>query len=378
MAPSTDAAPPTDLAAFRDAFPLLRSTTWFATPSSAPAARPVVEAVEGALAEWSGGAASWQTLDRHAQHTRTRIAELLGVPSANVALLQSVAQAAATVARSLPAGSLVVVGEHEFRSNLAPWLAAERHGVRVRQVAMPDLYLSTEALTDAITPDVSLVAVSSVQSASGSRVDLTAVGTRCAEVGARLFVDATQSAGVLGLPDDVAPDFVAIHGYKWLLAPRGAAWLYVAEQHVASIDPLAANHRSGPHPWEEQYGGPLVHGTGASKLDASLGFLAWAGAAAALDLVGSLDADEVERACLRLASHARAMADSLGLRTAPTDLPSHVVSILAADTDAALASLERVGVRATARAGMVRLGFHAFNTEDEIEPALEAIRDAAS
>lgn len=52
----------------------------------------------------------------------------------------------------------------------------------------------------------------------------------CRELGARLFVDATQSVGVLRFPLAAAtPDYVAVHGYKWLIAPRGAAWLYVRD-----------------------------------------------------------------------------------------------------------------------------------------------------
>ncbi|MFF8958145.1 aminotransferase class V-fold PLP-dependent enzyme [Streptomyces sp. NPDC014894] len=208
-----------DLARFRDQFPVHDHVAWLFTPSCAPAARPVTRALREELDGWESEAVSRSRRDEPARRGRGLMARLLGVDSADVALAQSVAEAAATVAASLPAGSRVVVGALEYRSNLFPRLAAEERGVEVRTAPMPRGRLRSEDLAAAITEGTTLVAIADVQSATGWRTDLSVVAARCREVGARLFVDATQSAGVLSLPDSVRPDYIAVHGYKWLLCP---------------------------------------------------------------------------------------------------------------------------------------------------------------
>src|SRR5437867_2203443 len=38
-------------------------------------------------------------------------------------------------------------------------------------------------------------------------------------------------------PDVVRSDYVAVHGYKWLLCPRGAAWLVTRPDRLAELKP---------------------------------------------------------------------------------------------------------------------------------------------
>jgi hypothetical protein len=62
-------------------------------------------------------------------------------------------------------------------------------------------------------------------------------------VGARMFVDATQSLGVLDLGLTASrPDYLAVYGYKWLLRPRGAAWLVT--RHYGELRPLLPSWKS--------------------------------------------------------------------------------------------------------------------------------------
>ncbi|MGW5648777.1 aminotransferase class V-fold PLP-dependent enzyme [Saccharopolyspora sp. NPDC003752] len=365
-----------DLARFREQFAVLDRIAWLSTPSCAPAAEPVLRALRAELANWDLGDFSWPQRDRAAQHSRRQVAGLLGLDPEHVALVQSVAEAVATVAAALPASSRVVVGAEEFRSNIFPLLAAEQRGVHVEQVPMPGGCLRSESLVAAITEDTTLVALSDVQSATGWRTDLAAVSARCREVGAQLFVDATQSAGVLTLPEGVDPDFIAIHGYKWLLCPRGAAWLYVRPDRLAALAPLAPNVKTSPEP-QGYYGGPLSYAPGARRLDMSPCWPSWAGAAAALDLLLALDAAALERHCLELAGMLRDGAQERGFRCSPTERPSHIVTIAVPDADAAAHRLAARDVRATARAGALRFGLHGFNTADDVSRTLSALESTA-
>src|SRR5262249_15583087 len=155
----------------------------------------------------------------------------------------SVAEAAATVAASLPGrGGTVVVGDGEFRSNLFPWQALQAQGYRIVQVAIVGVS-RTEALLGAIDERTALIAVSHMLSSDGERVDWAQRRAAADAVGARIFADVTQSLGVLD--GDVAasrPDYLAVHGYKWLLCPRGAAWLVTP--HHSELRPLMPSWKS--------------------------------------------------------------------------------------------------------------------------------------
>ena len=257
-----------EISHFRGQFPALGAKVWLKTASVGPAALPVLAALRAAVDGWERGELDLRTWDAEAQETRALFARILGADASQIALTTSVAQAAATVAALVPRGR-VVVGENEYRSNLFPWLALRDRGFTVAEVPMPEHVLRSESIVDAIDDATVLVAVSDVQSASGSRVDLVAIGDRCRHVGARLFVDATQSLGVLRFPlREAAPDYVVAHGYKWLIAPRGAAWLYLRDPPEEQV-PIAPSWRSAPDPFASFSGGPLELASDARRMDAS-------------------------------------------------------------------------------------------------------------
>ncbi len=100
-------------------FPALARVTYLNTPTAAPAARPVLEAVREAEDAWASGRFDWIAWERQADATRAVFGRLVGGRPEDVALLASESEAASTVAGGLPGGR-VVVGEREFRSNLFP------------------------------------------------------------------------------------------------------------------------------------------------------------------------------------------------------------------------------------------------------------------
>jgi selenocysteine lyase/cysteine desulfurase len=49
-------------------------------------------------------------------------------------------------------------------------------------------------------------------------------------------------------------------------------------------------------------------------------------------------------------------------------------AIVSVDVEDGVARLERAGIRAAARAGGLRVSFHLYNTPDDVEAALAALR----
>jgi selenocysteine lyase/cysteine desulfurase len=355
---------------FREMFPALARQVWLDTPASAPGAKPVTAALASAVAGWqegSLGAADWEAA---APRARAGFARYLDVPEAHVALMGSVAEAAATVAASLTGrGGTVVVGDGEFRSNLFPWLALEARGYRVIRAAGGGS--RTESLLAAIDERTALIAVSHVLSADGERADLVRLRGAADAVGAQVFADVTQSLGVLGVNLAASrPDYLAVHGYKWLLCPRGAAFLVT--RHHDRLRPLMPSWKSAAD--GGYFGGSLRLAAGAARCDTSPAWLSWTGAEAAIALLSALPAAAVERHCLDLAAAFRDGAQEAGAMPASTGQPSHIAVVRVADPDTVSARLRAAGVRAQLLGDRLRVGFHYFNNHEDVAAALGALR----
>ena len=355
-------------AQFRELFPALRSTVWLDTPGAPPGARPVVDALHNTVSAWSSGEFDWTAWDAATSEARTLFARLVGVNPATVSTLGSLAEAAATIAASLPPGRIVVPAQ-EFRSNLFPWFA--RH--EVTAVPAREGATRVEDLIAALDERVSLLAVSEVTSREGQRLDLAALRTATDQVGARLFVNLTQSLGALRFDaSKIRPDYFAAHGYKWLLCPRGAAWLVTRPDRIDELQPLTPSWKSTgpPHGY---FGGPADLAADAGRCDASPAWFSWIGAAQALQLFGSLDTSHVERHCLGLAQTMTEQAQAIGLHRV-TDGPASHIAVFHTDQAERIAErLRQSQVRATALGDRVRFGFHYFNNEHDIATTIRAL-----
>jgi selenocysteine lyase/cysteine desulfurase len=314
---------------------------------------PVVvgQAVADAVDRWRTGADAPPSFDAHVALAREGFARLVGVPVSAVAIGASVSQLVALVAAGVPDGTRVLTARGEFTSVTFPFAAQAGRGVTVTEVELDDLVSSAGGHD--------LVVVSAVQSADGRIADLD--GLRAA--GARVLVDVSQAAGWLPLSLGWA-DWVVGAGYKWLLSPRGTAWLACGPGALERTVPVAANWYGGEDPWATVYGLPLRLAADARRLDLSPVWLAQVGAGAALPWLASVDMKAVRDHCVGL-------ADSL---LAGLDLPPAGSAIVSVDRPGAHERLVAAGIRVSVRAGRVRLSCHLGNTEEDVDLVLRALR----
>lgn len=169
-------------------------------------------------------------MDKEAQ-LRGQCRDLVNAPSADdIALLKNTSEALSVVAHGLAwqTGDNVVISDEEFPSNRIVWESLRARGVETRRARLAAASSPEDALASCIDARTRLLSVSSVEYASGLRLDLDRLGEICRARGVLFCVDAIQSLGVL--PFDVAAcgaDFVMADGHKWLLGPEGLALFYV-------------------------------------------------------------------------------------------------------------------------------------------------------
>lgn len=323
---------------------------YFATATCGLPPRATSGAMDTVLADWRRGRIDATEFDAVIAHARTRYAGLVGVAPSTVAIGHQVSPLVALVAGSLADGSRVLTATGEFTSLTFPFAAQEHRDVSVREVPL-------EGLADAIDEHTDLVAVSAVQSSSGAIADLDAIAEAADRHRARVLVDLTQAAG--WLPIDAARFAYTVCGaYKWLLSPRGTAFLTVRPDLLDSIVPTQAGWYAGEQPWDSIYGLPLRLAHDARRLDVSPAWFLWAGTTASL---GFLERIGIE------ALHGHALAVEAAFAEA-ADLQPGGSAIRSLTADERVAGLMAdIDAVASVRAGRMRLSFHVNNTVAEAE-----------
>ncbi|MEE0374151.1 MAG: aminotransferase class V-fold PLP-dependent enzyme [Collinsella sp.] len=362
----------------------------------------VIDAVTQAMCSLgnAGRGATSGALDaaRTIHGCRAKLARLLGCPRADhVCFTPNSTAALNTVINGVVRpGDRVVTTVLEHNSVLRPLkrLAVER-GVTVEHAGCDaNGVLDYDELEQLVTPGTRAVVVTHASNVTGNAIDIARVAAMAHVAGALVIVDASQSAGTAKIDmDTMGLDVVCFTGHKGLMGPQGTGGLAVAEgidvapwamggTGVHSFDALQ------PLEWPTRLEAGTLNGHGIAGLSAGLDFI---------EAQGGIEA---------IAAHERALADRFlaGVRKIPGiklygafDQPtrSAIVSLNVADIDSAEISdalmqgwgiATRPGAHCaplmhralgTERQGVVRFSFGYFNTAEEVDTAIDALRNLA-
>jgi selenocysteine lyase/cysteine desulfurase len=314
----------------------------------------LVDALHHHIAAWQAGTMNVPAFDEPVRSGRAAYAALAGVPVESVVMGGSVSAVLGLVAAAIPDGARVATLSGEFTSTTFPFAAQAGRGVVLAELA-PEALIATAG-------DYDVVVASLVQSANGVVLDVDALRAGLAGADTLTVIDVTQAIGWKRL-DLGWVDVTAAAVYKWVLAPRGTAWMSLSDRISRLMTPHAANWYAGEEPWSTIYGLPLRLAPDARQFDTSPAWFGVLGSGLTLPWLASLDRDAVESHCLGLANRLRA----------ELDLPrgdSAIVSLSIAD---AAEKLAQADIRASVRAGAVRVGFHLYNTDDDVDRLLDAL-----
>ena len=316
---------------------------------------PVWEAVQQAQNDWRAGRVSWEHWTAVTQRARQQFATLVNVDADRIAVGANVSGLIALIAAALPAGTKVLAAEPEFTSLIFPFLAQAERGVTVEFVPLA-------ALADRLDASIDVVAVSAVQSSTGELADLDAIEAAARAHDALMVVDATHACG--WLPVDAARfDAVACAGYKWLMCPRGTAFLTLSDRLAETMTPHQAGWFAARDPLTDQFGPPLRLAETARRFDSSPAWFSWVGTEPALALLNEIGVETIRDHDLALANRFRA---GLGLEPGNS-------AIVISDIEDATDKLRAAGIMAAARAGRLRASFHLYNTEADVDAAIDAL-----
>jgi cysteine desulfurase / selenocysteine lyase len=176
--------------------------------------------------------------------TRINIGHLVGCESSEIAFFPSTAWAINQVAKNvqLNSGDEVLLWDQEYSSHFYPWQqACSESGARLRVISSEiDLSTPTEKFISAINSSTKVVAFSWVQFQSGAMMDIEAVVKAAKQVGAFVIVDVMQGLGII--PQKIwhyGIDAIAGGSHKWLTSPVGVGFLALRNEWHKPFKPLA-------------------------------------------------------------------------------------------------------------------------------------------
>lgn len=326
------------------------------TPTFGLPSNETLDALEVALDRWKRGVATMKEYDEAVAQSRDLYAELVDVSPSHVAVANQVSVFVGVIASSLAPGSKVLLAEGEFTSVLFPFLVNEKRGIEVTTVPLQDIATAIDSATD-------LVAFSLVQSSDGRIADVDAIEESARFHSARILVDTTQAAGWMPVQAGRF-DYTVASAYKWLLSPRGTAFMTLGDTTDESVRPLLAGWYAGEEPWKSIYGGPLRLASDARRYDVSPAWLAWIGTVPALEMIAGLGVESIQRHNLELA---RRIERHLGLE----ESGSTIVTVPMTDSS----RLAELGIHTAVRSNAVRVGVHFYNNADDVDAFLAAVED---
>jgi selenocysteine lyase/cysteine desulfurase len=370
----TSARPTWDVSAVRARFPIFERLVYVNSCSQGALSDAVRQSYEDYLRDWDEKGAPWEYWVERTEAAREAFARLINAEPDEIAVTTSNSAGVAALASGLrfAARSKVVLTDIEFPTIGQIWHAQEARGARVTH-ARPD------ELESAVDDDTLIVSTTHVSYRTGEKVDPAEVARIAHEQGALVLLDAYQTVG--SMPVDVKEldvDFLAAGVLKYLLGSAGLAFFYCrhelwerawptatgwfADEDIFAMDiydyspsPTARRFQSGTPPVPSIYAG-----------------------IAGIELMQEIGIAETQEHVNALNERLLAGVDELGgTVTTPREVERRgaLICIKSTDVNALVAALQARGIVTSERDGNLRISAHAYNTAEDIDAVLDALRD---
>jgi selenocysteine lyase/cysteine desulfurase len=370
----TSARPTWDVSAVRARFPIFERLVYINSCSQGALSDAVRQSYEDYLRDWDEKGAPWEYWVERTEAAREAFAGLINAEPDEIAVTTSNSAGVAALASGLrfAARSKVVLTDIEFPTIGQIWHAQEARGARVKHV-QPD------ELETAVDDDTLIVSTTHVSYRTGEKVDPAEVARIAHQQGALVLLDAYQTVG--SMPVDVKEldvDFLAAGVLKYLLGSAGLAFFYCrrelwerawptatgwfADEDIFAMDiydyspsPTARRFQSGTPPVPSIYAG-----------------------IAGIELMQEIGIAETQEHVNALNERLLTGVDELGgTVTTPREVERRgaLICIKSTDVNALVAALQARGIVTSERDGNLRVSAHAYNTAEDIDAVLDALRD---
>ena len=309
---------------------------------------------------------------------RGQVAALIGCSADELLFTRSATDAMNSFALSLnlERGDRVLITDVEHEGGTNAWTYLKRRrGIEIDMVSIAPGDFDTKAIVSrfekAITKQTKVISVSHVITSTGLRMPITEIVALAKSRGILCVVDGAQAVG--GIEVDVKK--LGCHayistGHKWLMGPKGTGFLYISKEASSLIQPVQ----------REEGLRYVVGSTGIGSLPLAVGL------GAAADAMRERGMATVEKRIIELRDRAYAGLTTISKLKVVSPPPGRLTTALVAfklpesvDGNALRGLLMRkhnIVIKVTGKKWFNgnRLSPHIFNTEKDVDMAIEAIR----
>jgi selenocysteine lyase/cysteine desulfurase len=368
---------------FRARFPIAARRVYVNSCSQGALSTDVDEAMRTYLDSWHEHGSPWEMWVEQVERLRARFAASIGADADEIAVMPSASAGINAIASALDFSgprSHVVIGDFEFPTMAQVWLAQECRGAGIRRAHAPATSPDTlplESYGAAIDERTLIVPATHVCFRNGHKTDIAGLVRLSHDRGAFVFLDDYQRTG--SGPIDVhalGVDFMVTGCLKYLLAAAGIGFLYVRRDLVDRFEPTITGWFGRVNPFAFRIDA-LDWPSRASRFESGTPPVPNAYAAlAALELLDRVGYAAVGRQVDRLvARYASAAADAgFVVRTpAAAAIRGPLVVVQSADAPALVQKLAARGIIASCRGNGLRVSFHAYNTDADVDAVIDAL-----
>ena len=363
--------------------------------------RQVIDAVVQAMTSLGNAArgahSSSLSASRMVYDCRCKIARLFGCSLPENVIFTANSTEALNIALNgiFSPGDHVITTDLEHNSVLRPLYRLEQQGIITLSFVPADRSgrVNTEDFASLIRPDTRAIVCTHASNLTGNMVDVAAVGKIAKAHNLLLVVDASQTAGVVPIDmEAMGIDILCFTGHKGLMAPQGTGGLCIREG--VEVRPFKVGG-SGVHSYDREQ--PMEYPT---RLEAgTLNSHGIAGLSAALDFLEETGIETIRNKEMALMERFLEGVRKIQGITLYGDFDRErtaVVALNIRDYDSgavADALYENFGIAVRAGAhcaprmhralgtqdrGAVRFSFCWFNTEADVDAAVNALADLAA
>jgi selenocysteine lyase/cysteine desulfurase len=374
----------------RTQFPLTDERAYLNTGGLGASPYVVIDAVKSKMDELEKIAETGHS-DELWKDVKTAAAQLFGCDATELAFTRNATEGINIVCNGLPlkSGDEMITTTHEHVGNVVPWLALmKRDGIVIKlfEPSTTSAQENVDRIEKLITKKTRLISVPHATTTTGQVLPIKALSVLTKGKGIWLFVDGAQTAGMFPFNlHELGCDAYATSGHKWMLGPKETGLLYVRKDMLDTIQPKMVGAYSGNgfdlgkrefdfHPTAQRYeygtvSIPLRYGLGAAinflqkigmenvwKRNQSLSTRLFTGLESIPHVSVLSPESKTERSALVTFKHEKVPFG---------DLQNHLTTY-------------KLRTRGVGEGGLnaLRISTHLYNTPDEVDRTLEAVRTA--
>ncbi|MDG2450788.1 MAG: aminotransferase class V-fold PLP-dependent enzyme [Saprospiraceae bacterium] len=181
---------------------------------------------------------------------RIEAAKFINAESDEIAIIHNTTEGMNVIASSLnlKPGDEVIVGDHEHRTGVSPWLFhQEKKGIKIIRPILPltpdDPQEIVETYKKVISPRTKAISMVHITNTNGMILPVKEICAIASEKNILTLIDGAQSLGAY--PCDVKKigcDYFTASGHKWLFSPKGVALFYARKESQKWLKPFIANY----------------------------------------------------------------------------------------------------------------------------------------